>query len=313
LVISIRRGTLIRMTLLALIWGSSFLWIKLALHALAPIQIALVRVALGATVLLALCLTARQRLPHGRTVWAHLGVAAIFGTLIPFALLGVGQQTIDSGVTGVLNATTPLWALLIGIMVRTERRLSAVRLGGLLLGFTGTLLIFAPWQSGEALGWGALAILGATASYGLSYVYVGKFLSAGTGSPLGMPAAQLVAATAIGALVLPVAGLQPIRLEPLALVAVAVLGVFGTGIGFVLNYRLIVDEGATNAATVTYLLPVVSVLLGAVILQEHITLPVIAGMVVVLAGVGMSRWQRRVVPAEQPDSAPILTAPATRG
>lgn len=308
--ISMGRGTLVRMILLALIWGSSFLWIKLSLGALSPVQVALVRTALGAGVLMLLCLVARQRLPRGRPVWAHLTMAAVFGTLVPFSLLALGEQTVDSGIAGVLNATTPLWALLIGILIRTERHLPLVRVSGLLLGFAGTLLIFAPWQSEGLASWGAVAILGGMASYGVGYVYVGKYLSGGIGSPLGMPTGQLLAACALGALVLPVGGLQPIHLEPVPLIAVAILGVFGTGFGFVLNYRLIVDEGPTNAATVGYLLPVVSVLLGAVVLDEDISLRVVAGMVVVLIGVAMSRWQRPVTEVE-PAAAP-MPAPARR-
>lgn len=96
--------------------------------------------------LVVLCYSSRRRLPRERRVWGHLVLAALFGNAIPFVLFGVGEQTVDSGVAGVLNSTTPLWVLLIGIVLGSERQLSPVRLAGLLLGFAGTLLIFAPWQ-----------------------------------------------------------------------------------------------------------------------------------------------------------------------
>ena len=297
------RGTLIRMGLLALFWGSSFLWIKLALHGLSPVQITLVRLVTGGGLVLVLCLIARERLPRERRTWVHLAVAAIFGNVLPFTLFAVGERTVDSGVAGVLNATTPLWAFLIGILVGTERGLTAVRVGGLLLGFAGTLLIFAPWQAAGLASWGALAILGAAISYGIVFVYIGRFLAGRAGSPMALSAAQLLTAAGLTTLTIPVAGLQPVHIQPLALVAATILGVFGTGLAYVMNYRLIVDEGPTNASTVGYLLPVVSVALGAIFLSESLTARVIAGMVVVLLGVAMTKWQRRVK----------LDEPAVRG
>lgn len=303
--ISGSRGTLIRMGLLALFWGSSFLWIKLALHGLSPLQITLVRLATGGGLVLVLCLITREALPRDRRIWGHLAVAAIFGNVLPFTLFGVGEQTVDSGVAGVLNATTPLWALLIGIVIGTERGLTPLRLGGLLLGFAGTLLIFAPWQAEGLASWGALAILGAAVSYGIAFAYIGAFLAGRAGSPLALSAAQLLTATGLTALIIPVAGLQPMHLEPLALIAATILGVLGTGLAYVLNYRLIVDEGPTNASTVGYLLPVVSVVLGAIFLSEGLTVRVIAGMVVVLFGVAMTQWRKRA-PAPEPVVEPAL-------
>jgi drug/metabolite transporter (DMT)-like permease len=282
------------MGLLALFWGSSFLWIKLALHGFSPVQMAAIRAALGAGLLVVLCLAGRQRLPSRRRVWGHLVIAAIFGNVIPFILFPVGEQTVDSGVAGVLNATTPLWALLIGIMIGSERSLTVVRLGGLLLGFGGTLLIFAPWQAAGLGSWGSLALLAASASYAVCYTYIGRYLSGRGGTPMALSAAQLVTATGLTTLVVPVGGLQTVHFQPLALIAMAILGLIGTGLAYALNYQLIADEGATNASTVGYLLPVVSVVLGALFLSEALTVRVVAGMVVVLIGVAMTRWRPRL-------------------
>lgn len=114
----------LRMAALALLWGSGFLWIKLALnHGLSPAQITITRCALGTAVLFALARTAGQRLPRSRATWGHLTVAALFCNAIPFALFAVGEQSLDSGVAGVLNATTPLWSLLIGVLLGTDRAL----------------------------------------------------------------------------------------------------------------------------------------------------------------------------------------------
>ncbi|MGH3436268.1 MAG: DMT family transporter, partial [Sciscionella sp.] len=148
---------MLRMGLLALLWGSSFLWIKLALGGLAPVQIAFGRLVLGAAAVGVLCWVGRQRLPRDRRTWLKLLVPGLFGNALPFTLFGIGEQTVDSGVAGVLNATMPLWALLIALMIRSEVRPGAMRLTGLLLGFAGTVVIFSPWQSGGVANWGALA------------------------------------------------------------------------------------------------------------------------------------------------------------
>ncbi|WP_089255092.1 DMT family transporter [Asanoa hainanensis] len=274
-----------RVGALALLWGSTFLWIELALRALTPVQVTLSRCVLGSATLLVACFVSGNRLPRGRAVWGHIVVAAFFCNALPFALFSLGQQTIDSGVAGVLNATTPLWTLLIG------RERGATRLAGLVVGFVGVLLIFAPWQTTGSVGWGALAIVAAAVSYAIGFAYMGRKL-VGRGIPtISLSAAQLVAATGLTALTLPAGGLAAIEVGPATLAGVLVLGVVATGITFHLTYRIIAAEGAANAATVGYLLPVVSVLLGVIVLDEPFSARVAAGMVVVLVGVALTRTQ----------------------
>lgn len=287
---------------LALMWGSTYLWIELALTGLTPQQVTFARSLLGAAVLAVLCLSGRGGLPRGTTTWRHILVAAFFCNALPYALFSLGQQSVDSGVAGVLNATTPLWTLAIGVVIGSEHRPHPLRLAGLLLGFAGVLLIFAPWQQTGFAGWGAVAILGAAASYAISFVYMGRNL-VGKGHPtISLSAAQLVAATALTAPALPFGGPLRLPLDPVALVAVVVLGVVCTAFTFHLTYRLIAEEGATNAATVGYLLPVVSVLLGAIVLDETLSPRILAGMAVVLVGVGLSR--RRPAPVLRHSSQP---------
>lgn len=288
-------GSLARFVSLALIWGSSFLWIKMALGGLSPIQIALIRLVLGAAVIVGLAMVTRTKLPRDRKIWSRMVVPALFGNAIPFTLFGLGERTVDSGVAGVLNATTPLWALLITLVIGTERRLGAVRLTGLLLGFAGTLVIFAPWHAAGLASWGALACLVAAISYAISYAYIGKNL-VGKLSPIAMSASQMGGGAVLVAVALPfTGGLDTVRLGVAPLVAVSILGVFGTGVALVFNNRLIIDEGVTTATSVGYLLPVVSVLLGVFFLHEPLNVRIVAGMVVVLAGVALSR-RRPVAP-----------------
>ena len=284
------RGVL-RWGALALLWGSGFLWIKLALTGLSPVQVTVIRCALGAAVLLVLAKLGRQELPP--RLWGHLVIAAFFCNALPFLLFAIGEQTVDSGVAGVLNATTPLFSLLIGLAIGTDRGITPVRVTGLVLGFAGVLVIFAPWRHGVS-GVGALALLGAAACYAVAFAYMGRKL-AGKGAPIAVSAAQLTAATGLATLMLPFDH-APATPNATAIVAVVVLGIFGTGVTFVLNYRIIEDEGPTSAATVGYLLPVVSVALGAIVLDEPLTARVVAGMAVVLAGVALTR----LAPAKRP-------------
>ena len=281
-----------RVGVLALLWGSTPLWIRLALNGLPPVQVTVIRCVLGALVLAVLCVSRRQRLPRDRATWRRIFVAAFFCNALPFTLLSIGQQTVGSGLAGVLNATTPLWSLLIGLATGAERGLSPVRLSGLLLGFGGTVLIFDPWQQGRTVGWGALTILGAAASYAVAFTYMQRNLI-GKGIPtLSLSTAQLLAATGLTALTLPASGPLHLQVGPTTLIAVAILGIFTTGVTFHLTYRIIADEGATNAATVGYLLPVVSLALGAIVLNEHLGLRIVAGMVVVLIAVALTRQRR---------------------
>ncbi|MFI2202736.1 EamA family transporter [Streptomyces sp. NPDC020192] len=311
---------MVRVTVLALLWGSGYLWTGLALrHGLSPLHITVLRAALGAAVLLVLARAARQRLPRGAGLWRRLVVAALLCNTLPFFLAAQGVRTVSTGLAGVLNATTPLWSLLLGLALGTERDRNPLRFAGLLLGFAGVLLIFSPWSAGDstagggaAFGRGVLALLGAAVSYAVAFAYMGRVLTdTGTG-PLAVSAAQLTAATGLAVLALPAGGTASSGTgwtDPVALVAVAVLGVFCTGFTFHLNYRLIALEGPTAAATVGYLLPVVSTALGALVLHEPLGARTVAGMAVVLTGVHLTR--RRPASATAPTAAAVADSPGT--
>ena len=182
----------LRLGALALLWGSSFLLIKLSLGALSATQIAFTRIVLGALVLLVLCAVRGLRIGGG-PVWRHVTVAALFSSALPWVLYGVAEQTVDSGLTGVLNATTPLWTALFGLLFGSGARPRYLGLG---VGFAGVLLIFAPWQGGGLFSWGTLACLGAATSYGIGYVYIGRNLTGDRDrSPVALAAMQMTAAS----------------------------------------------------------------------------------------------------------------------
>jgi len=128
------RGSLARLGLLALLWGSGYLWIKLGLRGFTPAQIVLARLGLGALVLAPIALARGLRLPAGRAIWGHLFVAALVANVIPYALFGVGERTVGSNMAGVINATTPLWTVLIAFLAGTDRAVGRRRGAGLALG-----------------------------------------------------------------------------------------------------------------------------------------------------------------------------------
>jgi drug/metabolite transporter (DMT)-like permease len=291
------RGSIARVAGLALLWGSGFLWIKLSLDGFAPIHIVLIRLSLGAVVLIALLYAVGDRLPTGLRTWAHLAVAALMANVLPYLLFAVGEQQVDSAVAGMLNATTPVWTVAIAFLVGLERRPTYKKVAGFALGLTGTTLIFSPWQGGsQYTSWGAVACLTAALCYAVSYVYMDRYLVRRGTSPLALSAAQLGAASVIAAVLVPiVGGLKMPSPSPTALVSVVILGVFGTGAAYVLNYRIITDDGASVASVVVYLLPIVAISLGAVVLGEAPTAAALLGTAVILAGVWLVRWQRQRV------------------
>lgn len=293
---SIRGSAVTLMAGLALLWGSNFLWIKLGIRAMSPVELTFTRFVLGAAVLFPVLAYRREALPRSGRVWAHIMAAALFANAAPYLLFALGEQHTTSSVAAVLNATTPLWTLLIALVVGLGPAVRLPLLAGLLIGFAGTVLIFAQWQAAPAVASaGGAECLAAAVSYGISYVYMDRYLARGPVPPVTLAACQLLASAVLLAAVLVVTGAPPVRLTMTTAVSTVILGVAGTGVAYVLAYSIITREGATAASTVTYLNPVVAVALGVVVLSEHVTLAVLAGVGLVLAGIALTRYQARPV------------------
>jgi drug/metabolite transporter (DMT)-like permease len=289
----VRSSTTARLVPLAAIWGSSFLWIKLALRGMSPVEVTFARLVLGAAVLFVIAAVRGHRLPRSAVMWAHIAVAAVFANAAPYLLFALGEQHVSSATAGILNATTPLWTVMVALATRHERTLPAARAAGLIIGFGGALLVFAPWQDRSGLvSAGAAECVAAAACYGVSYVYMDKFIARRGISPVALSACQLLAASVVLAVAVGVAGAPGPRLSAAVVASIAILGLIGTGIAYVLNYQIIASDGATTASTVTYLLPVVAIILGAVVLHETITAATLAGIALILAGVALTRKRR---------------------
>ena len=284
------RSALPRIGLLALIWGSAFLWIKLADRGLSPVEVTFARLALGAAVLFGIVLAHREPVPRSLRLWGHIAIAALLANAVPYLLFAIAEQTVNSSTAGIINATTPLWTVVLALAVRHQKAVTSWQAAGLIVGFVGALLIFSPWNASSGLtSAGGLECLAASISYAISYIYMDRFLARRGISPVTLSACQLLAASVMLAIALAVVGVQTPHFTAVSVAAIAVLGIIGTGFAYVLNYQIITSEGATVASTVTYLLPVVAIVLGALILNENVTATIIGGITLVLTGVALTR------------------------
>jgi drug/metabolite transporter (DMT)-like permease len=276
----------LQFALLTSVWGASFLFIKVADRDLAPIDVALGRVALGSAVLVAALGLGRGRLPRGRVAWRHLAIVALIGNATPFTLFAYGETRISSVLAGLWNATTPLLVLLVATFMLPEERPSGRRVVGLIAGFAGVVMVLGPWRGlGGSELVGQLMCLGAATCYGIAFPYTRRFLAGRPESGTALSAGQLLCATGQLAVVTAFVGGAPTGLSAAAAGSLLALGALGTGLAYILNYAVVRAAGATTAATVTYLVPVVSTALGVIVLGETVTWNEPLGAAIALAAV----------------------------
>ena len=281
------------MVALAAIWGSSFLFIKVGVAELPPMFVAFGRVLGGVLALLIVAGVTRARLPKELRIWGHNAFVGVVGIAAPFTLFSYGEQRVSSLLAGIWNSMTPLFVLPIAVLVFRTERLTGRRLAGLVLGFTGALVILGVWRGvGGASLSGQLMCLGAAVCYGIAIPYTRKFIAPRPESGLAMSVVQLLVATAVLGVIAPVInGGFPAVLELSAtvVVSVAILGVIGTGLAFVINMRNIRLLGASAASMVTYIIPVFATLIGVLVLNEHLAWYQPVGAAIVLLGVAVAQ------------------------
>ncbi len=282
--------------LLAAIWGTSFLFIKVGVRELHPLWLTFGRVAAGVLTLLVVLVATRDRLPRDARLWGHLTVVALLGVSLPFTLFGFGEQRVSSVLAGIWNAATPLVALPLAVLVFRTERMTARRAAGIGIGFAGVLVVLGVWRDvGGSQLTGQLMCFGAAMCYAVAIPYQKKFIAGRAGSGVSIAAAQLLVALAQLAVAAPLlAGRppHPAALSTDVLLAVLALGALGTGIAFVLNFHVIRVAGASTSASVTYLMPVVATVVGVLILREELHWNQPAGAAVVLAGVAVAQGLR---------------------
>ena len=309
----------VKFVALALIWGSSFLLMKVGLDDLHPIQIVALRIGLAAITLVLLLRVTRDRLPQGRRIWGHLFVCSLFLTVLPFTGFVVGEVYVSSAIAGIGNATTPIATVLCALAILPSERLTRRKLLAVILGFSGVLIIAEPWNlTGRPDPLGFLLVVLAASSYGLGWTYNRRTLADADLGGLSQPTALLLCGAVLmvpvilGWWLLHPAVDAPWSLAPdvvnsmgeardayplwLSLGAIIVLGVIGTGVAYMFQYDVVRAAGTVVGSTVTYLIPVVSVLLGVLVLGERLGAAQLVGFVIVLgAALIINKVPRRQV------------------
>jgi drug/metabolite transporter (DMT)-like permease len=276
--------------LLAAIWGCSFWWIKLGLRSFSPVEVAFGRLAVGAAALVVISGLTRTKLPRRLSTWGHLFALALVLNSVPFTLIAYGETHISAVLAGIINALTPLAALLMVLSVFHEEHPNAARTGGLALGFVGVLVVVGVWHglgSGELLGVGAC--LGAVTCYGIGFPYARRHLAGLPEGPVALATGQVIC----GAMqLLPftvLTGHIPAHVAAASVSGMLGLGVLGSGVAYILNFHVVTQAGGTTASTVTYLTPVFAVVVGAAFLGEPVTWYEPVGGLVILAGAALSQ------------------------
>ena len=277
---------------LGVVWGCSFIFIKLGLEFLTPVGVAFGRVSLGA---LTLVLWARFKgipLPKGRLIWLHLWVVALLLNVIPGYLFALAETEVTSILAGIINAVTPLMTLLAIMIAFREEKPKSFQVVGLITGFLGVLTVLGAWQGlGDNPASAVLALLCAVACYGVSFPYSRKFVLPKKLQAESLAAGQLV----MGSLtLLPIYLIDGIsqsdyRFGPV--IAMLTLGILGSGFAYIWNFKIMEAAGSAIASTVTYVTPVVAVIVGIIFLGEGVTwYEPVGGLIVLLgAAIGQQR------------------------
>lgn len=281
---------LLRLLGLALLWGTAFLGMKVCGASFNPPAVTALRALLGALLLVAVLAATRRRFP-ARRLWGDLALLGVIGVALPYSLYAWAAHLIPSSLAGSINSATPLFTLLIGLLAGRIGRPSRWQLLGLVLGFTGTLVMMRPWDAtGSALG-AAIAVV-ASACYGLTYNVQAARVS-GKDAPLPLAAGQLAFAVPAAAIAIPFAGPAVTQVTATTAVALGFLGLACTGVAYLLNYQIIAADGPLLASTVTYLIPVVAIVTGVLLAGEGLAWTTVVGIAITLIGVALTRRQDR--------------------
>lgn len=270
---------------LGIVWGCSFIFIKLGLEFLTPYGVAFGRCALGAITLLIALKIKGFTLPRDRSTWFHLWVVSLLLNVIPGILFAVAETEVTSILAGIINAVTPLMTMLAIMIAFRDEVLQRNQVIGLITGFIGVLIVLGAWQGlGSNPWWAVGALLLAVACYGISFPYSRKNVLPRKLQPETMAATQLVAATIT---LLPMFiwdGIAENTYPIGPVLAMLALGVFGSGFAYIWNFKIMSAAGSAIASSVTFVTPVVAVLVGIIFLGESITWNEPVGGLVVLFG-----------------------------
>lgn len=299
----ITAGDVILLVLLATFWGSAFLFIKVAVAEIPPMTLAAGRVALGALILYAVMRWRGARLPLSPQLWIGATVVGLSGTVMPFFLIGWGQQSVDSALTAICMATVPLFTLPLAHVLTHDERLSVAKVIGVMIGFSGVVLLMLE-GSGQSSGGpvnatltGLIAILAAAFGYALSGIIIHRLPEK---DPL-VTGTMILTSGAVILLILAALTDAPWTLRPGAdaLLSLLVIGVFPTALATIILIRLIARAGATFVSLNNYLVPVVGIACGVIWLDETVGVSALLAFALILGGVFLTGKSKRTHAKDQ--------------
>lgn len=280
--------------LLGILWGSSFLWIKIGLRGTSPVMLVALRLAVGIVGLALIVAVRKPDFPRERSVWLKLGLLGTFNTAIPFVLITWGQQSIDSAVASILNGTVPLFTILLAHIFLDDEKITLPKIFGLLTGFTGVVLLLGrDLDLGGVRGvfLGQAAVLLAALSYAGSAVFARRSLR--EIPPLMQALVPLIVADGLVWFAVPfVESPTQFPTDGVTWFAILWLGMMGTFIAYVLYFSLLNSVGPTKTTLVTYIIPVVGVILGVVFLDETFDIRLALGSILIVGGIVVVNWKR---------------------
>ena len=275
---------------LGVVWGCSFIFIKLGLEFLTPIGVAFGRCALGALTLVIYAKFRRITFIKNRKILFHLWVVSLLLNVIPGVFFALAQTKVTSVLAGIINAVTPLMTLLVILLVFRDQKPKSQQVIGIGLGFLGVLTVLGVWQGlGDNPLWAVLVLLAAVTCYGISFPYSRQFILPHKIQAESMAAAQVTLAAITLLPFFLFDGIESNNYGVGPILAMLGLGVFGSGFAYIWNFKIMVAAGSAIASSVTYVTPVVAVIVGVVFLQEKVTWYEPVGALVVLLGAAIGQ------------------------
>jgi drug/metabolite transporter (DMT)-like permease len=289
--------------LLGLVWGSSFLWIKIAIQEIGPFTLVAFRLLFGLVGLLVIMRLQKQSFPRDRRVLLAYLFMGTFNTAIPFTLISWGETRIDSGLASILNGTVPLFTIVIAHFWLHDEKITLPRIAGLLVGFVGVVVLVSRDIGPQGLVgnlWGQVAVIGGSVCYAVAITFSRKHLR--NQPPVLQSTMILLVADALLWLSVPIvrrvapgieSPLHVIPVLPLTWFAIAWLGLLGSCLAYLLFFYLINSWGPTRASLVTYVFPVIGLVLGIIFLKEVVDWQLVVGPLLVVAGIVVVNFIRR--------------------
>ena len=299
---------------LGLMWGTSYAFIKLGVQTLPTFTLIATRLLIGFVLLATVVIVAREPLPRNPRVYVNLLIMAVINIVIPFTLITTAEQSVDSAIAAIINGAVPLVVILLAALTFPDEPITLNRLLGLLVGYAGVIVIVLPGlaaSTGSQVS-GELALVGSTIAYGIGAVFARAKIR---GLRPMIPAVFQVGFAFVIISVLAFLNERPldVRWNQNAVIAVVWLGIFGSGVAYLLNFRLLSRIGATRTSILAYFLPIVGIISGGLMFGETIDVSVLIGTAMVIGGVALvnSRMGERRIFGRQPASkAPTESEPA---